>query len=843
MSAKPRLDKYRQMRRPGATPEPFGGGAGRRGMFCVQKHAATRLHYDFRLELGGTLRSWAVPRGPSRDPAEKRMAIEVEDHPVEYGDFEGIIPAGNYGAGAVILWDRGTWTPLEDPEEGFVKGKLLFELHGWKLHGVWQLVRTKGQNTKKGEVSREWLLIKKPDAWASAKEGSSYPQESILSGLTVEELGAGRDPAAEIRAELERLGAPRRAVDPAKISPMLAEIRDAPFDDPGWLFELKHDGYRLIAARDGSHIQLRYRSGIDATGTWPDLAAAIGALPHPQLIADGEVVVLDERGVGSFQLLQQRAQIRRAIDVGRAAGELPATLFLFDLIAYGGHDLRGLPLATRKALLRRIIPPLGPIRFSDHIEGQGQAFYEAVRERKLEGIIAKKADSIYRMGRHPDWLKIKVPQIDPFVIIGYAPGERSRAEFGAVHLGAYDPAGRLIYAGRAGSGFTAAQIDSLRPRLDAMRLDAPPFVEGTPYGKGHTWCRPELVCEVRYAEWTNDRVIRQPVFLRLREDLKPEDCLITDPARLEPTTAVPVEPAPPERVVQESNRDKIFWPDEGYTKGDLLDHYRAIAPAILPYLRDRPVMLTRYPDGIKGKSFFQKDAPGFVPGWLRTERMYNEDARREVDQFICDDLESLIYLINLGTIPLHIWSSRAQSIGRADWCVLDLDPKEAPFTDVIKVARAIHELCDEIGIEPFIKTSGSSGLHILLPLGAQLTHDQSKSLGELIARVIADQLPEIATTVRLPANRGGRVYIDFLQNGHGKLIAAPWAARPVAGAKVSTPLEWSEVTARLDPGKFTIKTAAARFAKVGDPMAPVLAQAPDLGGVLTKLDEKLRSRS
>jgi bifunctional non-homologous end joining protein LigD len=425
--------------------------------------------------------------------------------------------------------------------------------------------------------------------------------------------------------------------------------------------------------------------------------------------------------------------------------------------------------------------------------------------------------------------------------------EGSRTGFGALHLATHVN-GRLVYAGRAGSGFDEGQLRSLYARLDAMRIPSPAFVEGEPNGRGHVWVRPELVCEVRYREWADDGHLRQPVFLRLREDLAPSACVrdaAAEHAQEAPAVAAPAPPpeaATSTRTVHLTNLDKVFWPEDGYTKGDLLDYYRRIAPALLPYLRDRPLMLTRFPDGIHGKSFFQKDAPQFMPGWLRTERMYSEDAGREVDQIICEDVESLLYLVNLGTIPLHVWSSRYATLQAPDWCVIDLDPKEAPFSDVVTVARAVHELCDEIGLPSYPKTSGASGLHVMIPLGRQTTHAESRILAQLLSTVIAQRLPEIATLTRVIGNRGGRVYLDTTQNGHGKLIACQYAVRPVVGASVSTPLEWREVNAKLDPKKHTIKTVPKRVAARGDPLRGILEAKPDLPAALTRLQEVVAAR-
>jgi len=832
------LEKYRQKRSADRTPEPFGrASADRPHLFVVQKHAATRLHYDFRLEWGGVLKSWAVPHGPSADPAQKRLAMEVEDHPVEYADFEGVIPEGNYGAGEVIVWDQGRWIPLADPEEGMKKGKLLFELQGYKLRGKWTLVRMK---TKGKTTGKEWLLIKERDAWVRKGSDAVYSQESIFSGLTLEELASGESRAAEVRAELERLKAPRRRLRASAVKLMLAEPRDEPFTKKGWLWELKYDGYRLLAERDGAEARLFLRKGGDATATFPEIARALRALPFSSLVLDGELVVLDDRARPSFGRLQKRALLQRRLDIERASVELPTTLFVFDLLGFEDFDLRPLPLETRKALLQRVLPRLGPVRFADHIEREGNALLSEVAGLGLEGIVGKKSDSSYRGGRSADWIKVRLDRTGDFAVVGYTRPEGSRTGFGALHLACWKGGG-LVYAGRVGTGFTQKQLLEVGKRLEGAERKTPPCSGPVPAGKGHVWVEPELVCEVRFKERTGDGLLRHPALLRFRDDKPINECACEDGAE---TEAEPVVEAvdEQERTVPLSNLEKIFWPEQGYTKGDLIEYYRAISPWLLPYLKDRPIVMTRYPDGIHGKSFFQKDAPAFAPSWLRLERIWSEHAEREIDYFVCDDLESLLYVANLGSIPLHIWSSRVASPERPDWCVLDLDPKGAPFSDVIRIARAIHALCKKVGLPDYIKTSGATGLHILLPLGGQCTYAESRTLGEILAKSIEKELPDIATTARALSARGGKVYIDYLQNGHGKTIAAPFSARPVVAASCSAPLSWSEVNAKLDPKDYTLKTLPERMKKLKkDPLAPVLALAPDLHGALARLTERIKS--
>jgi bifunctional non-homologous end joining protein LigD len=825
------LQPYRDKRTLEGTPEPAGTVPPLSGRhYVMHQHAATNLHWDLRLELDGVLKSWAVPKGPSYDQADKRLAVHVEDHPLEYGDFEGIIPEGNYGAGAVIIWDRGTWVAVEDPAAGLRKGKLLFDLHGDKLKGRWTLVKIK-------KSQRDWLLIKERDALMTPG-GRPVSAASVHSGLTVEEVRAGKDPAEPIRAELGRLAAPRRRVTLNGLEPMLAETAERPFTRDGWLFELKLDGYRILAEAGNGDARLRTRNARDANASFPEVARALASLPYRHLVCDGEVVALDHQGRPSFQRLQQRARFLRAVEIRRAAIENPVVYYVFDLLGFEDWDLRGLPLTERNALLRRILPTTGTVAFLDHFERDGERLYAEVGRMGLEGLVAKRADSTYVAGRSSAWLKLRCDRTGDFAVVGWTAPQGSRAGFGALQVADW-VGGVLTYAGRVGTGFTEPQLVEVRETLERARRDTPACAGPVPQGKDTVWVEPELVCEVRYKEWTDEPLLRQPVFLRFRDDKAVSECL-REERTLPSELAEPEPPPPASREVAFSNLDKVFWPADGYTKGDLIGYYRAIAPWLLPWLRDRPVVLTRYPDGIDGKSFFQKDAPGFIPEWLRTERMWSEHARREIDYFICEDEPSLLYLANMAAIPLHVWASRVASLDTPDWCVLDLDPKGAPFDHVVRVALALHRLCGEIGLPHYVKTSGSTGIHVLIPLARQVTYDQSRSFAELLARVVVAGEPEIATVTRQVQRREGKVYVDYVQNGAGRLVVAPYSVRPLPGAPVSMPLQWSEVTEALDLKAFTIRTAPDRVrALAEDPCLAVLGDGPDLIGVLGELQRRL----
>ncbi len=820
------LELYRRKRRADSTPEPFGGDRLLTGgsHFVVQRHAARVTHYDFRLELDGVLKSWAVPKGPSPNPADKRLAVRTEDHPVDYAGFEGHIPEGNYGAGSVIVWDRGEWITLTDPNEGLVNGKLLFELRGHKLHGKWTLVKTR-------RGPKDWLLIKEFDGYVDEAGTDGYAPDSVLSGLTVEQLVARYDPAPALHEQLARLGARRARLNGASVSPMLARP-SAAFTDPRWLFEIKYDGYRMLAQHSDARGQLISRAGNDLTGTFPEIVAALEALPFEHLVLDGEAVVHDAQGLPSFAQMQKRGSLVRPGDIKRASVHLPASFYAFDLLALGPYDLRSLALAKRKQLLQAVLPSAGVIRYCEHIQGEGEAMFRQATTLGLEGVVGKLADSLYRGGRSAHWVKVAVEKSDDFVVNGYTQPQGAQSGFGALLLAQYHE-GELHYCGRVGSGFSSAALGELHATVSALAAHAAP--QGAPSRAGWHWCEPVLVCEVKYKEVTSEGQLRQPVFLRMRDDKRPQECQRR--SRAEP---VPVTVAPPaqalSREVMVTNPDKVFWPKEGYTKGQLVQYYRAVSPWLLVYLLDRPLVLTRHPDGIEGKSFYQKDAPAFVPDWIRRETLWSEQAQRDVHYFVADDVESLSYIINMGTIALHIWSSRMSTLERPDWCVIDLDPKGASFADVLRIARAIRVLCQQITLPAYPKTSGSTGLHVLIPLGRALTYEQSRALGELIARVIVQQLPQIATIARTVSAREGKVYIDYLQNGHGRLLVAPYSVRPLPGAPVSMPVSWREVNARLRNLNYTIANAPARMKRLKhEPLVAVIEQQPDLVKALNNL--------
>jgi bifunctional non-homologous end joining protein LigD len=856
----PELTAYRQKRDPERTPEPFGGrppGGGR--LFVVQKHAARRLHYDLRLEMDGVLKSWAVPKGPSAHAEERRLAVHVEDHPVEYGDFEGVIPPGNYGAGAVIVWDQG-WYRSAKPEDllaQLARGKLEVEIFGHKMRGRWTLARMSGKD-------KEWLLLKKADGAAvppgAAELTERYPQ-SVLSGLTVEEMANASGRLATIRTRLDALAAPAGEVDARRQSFTLATLAERPFSDPAWLFEIKYDGVRVLASRRGDRVELYGRSGQDTTSRYPEVVRALRALPVDRFVIDGEIVALDDAGRPSFQRLQPRMALTDPREIERAAAQRPAIGVFFDCLMLDGRDLRKLPLVERKECLRLLVPSLGPVRYGDHVVKEGEAFFDLASEQRLEGIVAKKARSLYTGARARDWIKIKCQRRQEFVIGGYTDPQGSRGHFGALHLGVYDgptEAPRLVYVSKVGTGFDDSKLKAILDKLRPLARATPPFDAGAiPTGRGHHWVEPRLVAEVRFTDWTDDGGLRHPTFMGLRDDKKPLECRREEVLEELPLTLPSpqggegdegISPSPPGggegRVrgreeegprFKPTNINKVFWPAEGYTKGDLIAYYERVAPLMLPYLEDRPLVLTRYPDGITGKSFYQKDAPDFAPDWVRTERIYSKDTERDIAYLVVDDVDMLRYVANSAALLIHVWASRVPSLERPDWLVLDLDPKGAPFTDVVRVALALRRILDRLELPSYVKTSGATGLHILLPLGARYTYEQCRTFARLLAVMGVEAEPEISTVARPLRARGGKVYIDFGQNGHGQTIVAPYSLRPLPGAPASCPLEWREVTPRLDPARFTLRTLPARFDKMADPLTPVLGEGIDMAAALERI--------
>ena len=601
----------------------------------------------------------------------------------------------------------------------------------------------------------------------------------------------------------------------------LAEARPTAFTKDGWGFELKFDGFRLLAERVGGKVRLVLRRGREATRQFPEIVSALEQVPGADFIIDGELVIQDEEGRPIFQRLLSRGTLtgQREIELGMRAS--PAVFFGFDLLMDEGTDLRPLPLRERKARLMKRLPRLERVLPVEYVEREGEALLEAVRAQQLEGIVAKDLSAPYRGGRNNTWQKIALKHVADFAVIGYAD------DFNALYLATWDGL-QFVFAGKVGSGLTPKLSERIRPLLEASTLRAPPCIGEVPKEKEARWCTPQLVVEVRFKNWPEGLSIREPAFLRFREDKLPTEC---------PTPNFGHAPAPAQaaQAPKISNADKVLFPDEGITKGELVEYYRQVSSWLMPYLVDRPLMLTRYPDGIRGKSFFQKGAPQKAPDFVRTIRVRNEEEQRDIDQIVCDDLRTLEWCANLATLPLHIPASRVGTLDRADWAVIDFDPKGAPFEDVMTLALALHERCARAGLPTFVKTSGANGMHVLIPLAGQLDHAGARQLSELLSQLLVSDHPKISTLERAIPKRQGRVYVDALQNGRGKLVASPFCVRALPGAPVSMTLEWNEVKPGLTARTFTLKNAIARLEAKGDPMAAVLTMKVDLGAALAKL--------
>jgi bifunctional non-homologous end joining protein LigD len=855
------LTRYRDKRDPLSTNEPFGAEhkqvarETRTGRFVVHLHDATRPHYDVRLQIGGTLKSFAVPRGPSLSAGDKKLAVLTEDHPLEYLEFEEVIPDGNYGAGAMIVWDVGRIRYLEtSAERGLEVGKLDFELDGFKLHGRFALVATGRRKAERpgDKKANEWLLIKKQDAFAHPP-GDILIEEphSVMSGLTVAELAERERVVRELEAEAEALGAQRAPVDVSTAMPMLCALSGAELSDPSRFYELKVDGVRIMADKHARAVALRYRNARAASSSYPEIARAVATLAPERVVLDGEVVAFDEQGRPSFQRIAPRIHAERPLDVKTAMNEVPVSYLVFDLLALNDFDLRPLPLSARKSLLMKLVRGKGYVRALDHLEGDGQALFDLCRAQRLEGVVAKRADTPYRHGprRTEDWVKIKTERDDEFVVIGFMPGKGARGPLGALCVASYSGE-RLLYRGRVGSGLDAATLSSLEQTLQGLRVAEFP-AQGSPPedAKGAQWVRPELVVSVRFLGFTeSDARLRAPVFQGLRTDLSPGDCRAAPPDELiEEAPALPPEnPSPPQAGsattrVAITNSAKVFWPDEGYTKGDLCAYYASIAEVMLPFLHERPVVLVRYPDGIAGKHFYQWNVPVGTPDWIERIELVDEDdpAGQKKTLFLVDSADALVHIANLGCIPLHVLAAQRGSLDQCDFLTVDLDLGDRPFSDAVRLALDLRAILDDVGLVGFPKTSGQKGLHVLVPMGPGVNYDTAKLLVELLGRLITDKNPTIATMERRVSQRGSRVYVDTGQTGPSRTIVAPYSVRAHAGATVSAPISWQELHVALDTSRFSMLTLPGRVLEVGDPFAGFMSARPDVSAAVAALSKYL----
>jgi bifunctional non-homologous end joining protein LigD len=819
------LEEYREKRDFEKTHEPEGSArknAEDSLCFVIQKHAARRLHYDLRLELDGVLKSWAVPKGPSLDPHDRKLATQTEDHPLDYRHFEGIIAEGNYGAGTMIIWDQGTYHAIgkegraesEDVlRAGLEQGNLKFVLNGQKLRGEFLLVRMKN------DPGDNWLLIKKDDEHASSEENVLDLDYSVKSGATLEELRERETPLRKKDGSIDRhflealvkKGAKKTSM-PENVQPMLATLTGESFDRMGWIFEIKWDGYRSIAEVRKREAKLYSRHQLDFTEMFSPVVDDLYKLGF-EAILDGEVVVVDEAGRSQIKLLQHY----------RRTGQGTLVYYVFDLLYLNGYDLQSLPLDLRKSILKQVLPALPRIKYSDHIETQGTALFEVARKNEVEGILAKDKNSRYRQNvRSSEWLKIKAYRQQEAVIGGFTQPRGSRKDLGAILLGVY--VGKdLVYVGHTGGGFGEADLTEVKSRLEPLIQEKSPFKKKPKANAPVTWVKPELVCEVRFIDWSKDALMLQPTFLGLRED--------KDPQQVRRETAVPtIEVLEQQKfAVQEeekeiieiegqevnlTNQSKVYWPDHGYTKGDLVDYYRQVAPYILPHLIDRPESLHRFPDGIQGKSFFQKDFDN-APEWVKTERIESE-SQGPIDYLICQNEATLVYMANLGCIEINPWNSRLQSLDQPDYLVIDIDPFQHSFDEVVLVAGIIHQALEQLEAPNFVKTSGQRGLHVYVPLGARFLYEQARQFAHLVCQLVNRRLPEITTLERSPKKRQGKIYLDYLQNRRGQTLAAPYSVRPRPGAPVSTPLGWDELKAGITPADFTLRTMPNRVKERGD---------------------------
>lgn len=842
------VDRYRQKRRFDRTTEPEGGSPdpAQPLRFAVQKHDASRLHFDLRLEVDGVLKSWAVPKGPSFEPGDRRLAMMVEDHPFDYRTFEGVIPAGEYGGGTVMLWDEGVYSApdarsREEAEEkvraGLAKGHVAVVLAGSKLEGLWDLVHIRGR----GGEENAWLLTRRGDDAGTPADDDAIDR-SVASGRTMAEIAEQAD------RTWRRVDPPDDAPEapfPDDLKPMLAHSADEAFDDPRWLFEIKWDGYRILAFVHDGRVELRSRGAKDYTSAYAAIADDLGRL-GVDAVLDGEVVAFDEDGRSDFQLLQQH---------GSSPAERLAYV-AFDLLHLRGRSLLRLPLARRKELLRELVTEdLPRVRYADHVEGDGVAFAAAATGLGLEGVMAKKLDSTYLPGKRTrTWLKIKTTQRREALIGGFTEPRGGRKHVGAVLLGVRDDGDELRYIGHTGAGGGEAEHRALRTALDALERPSSPFTSRPRPNAPVHWVEPSLSCEVAYTEETADGKLRHPIFLRLLSSPEPEPEAEPEPqpdaagapgassgrsgrrpagsrkSRRDRTLEIGGE----ELTI--TNWDKPYWPDDGITKGDLVEYYLDVAEVMVPYLRDRPESLHRFPDGIGGKHFFHKDMRGTAPSFARTTRVTSEADGSTIEYLVCDDAVTLAYMAGLGCIEIHPWNSRVAEEGRPDWCVLDFDPFDSnPYTEVVEAARSLHRICERAGIPSYPKTSGATGLHVYIPLGALYPYEQARQFGEALAHLVNDELPATTTLERSPSKRGGRIYLDYLQNRRGQTLAAPYSVRPRRGATVSTPLTWGEVTKRLDPARYTLRNLRRRLDRKGDLFAGVLGDGIDLAAVLEAL--------
>lgn len=834
------LSEYRRKRDFTKTPEPAPSKPARPhgNLFTVQKHAATSLHYDLRLQVGDVLKSWAVPRGPSLDPREKRLAIEVEDHPLGYAEFEGVIPQDQYGGGTVMLWDKGQWTSEEPPAKALKEGMLKFRLEGQRLKGRWMLVRTKHPGKQPS-----WLLVKERDHEASPGVHAETFATSISSGRTMDEIAAGapartQTPDVPEGPAASRIKGVRAAPMPTTLKPQLALAADAAPPGDDWYHEVKFDGYRLLIFRRGESVTIRSRTGLDWTSKLPDIAAAVRERLRVDAVLDGEAVVLDTRGVSDFQALQNAIHNRRSKSI---------VFFAFDLPWCDGHDLTASPLEQRRALLAELVGKRqeGRLRFSEHVEGNGPAAFDRICESGLEGIVSKRRGSPYAQARTPSWLKVKCFNQQEFVVGGFTEPEGTRDQFGAMLLGYYDERGSLKFAGKVGTGFSAETLKKLGAQLRALVRATPPFVN-PPTGadaRGVTWIRPELVAQVQFKDWTNEGVIRHTSFRGLRDDLDPKT-ISREPARSaesptphkKPVAARAGKPPAPKLPSSRlTNPDRVVFPDRGagytLTKFQIAEYYEAAAARMLPHVANRPLAILRCPDGEGGKSFFQKHPAKGMPAAVGGVDITGEDGKTE-RHLVIQDAEGLLGLVQMNALEFHPWGARADAVDSPDRLVFDLDPGPGvAWKQAVEAAVMVRDALAQVRLRGFARTSGGKGIHIVVPLKDGHTWDRAKVFCKAVADTLAKIAPRRFVTTSGVQNREGRIYIDYLRNARGATAIAPYSTRARPGAPVALPVAWDELAGLESAGAFAVPSVMRRLAAAGpDPWDSLPAAAGVLPG-------------
>ncbi|HET9229094.1 MAG TPA: DNA ligase D, partial [Thermoanaerobaculia bacterium] len=827
------LQEYKRKRDFKKTPEPAGEVAKAKGSsFVIQKHAASRLHYDFRLEMEGVLRSWAVPKGPSLDPEEKRLAVHVEDHPLDYGDFEGIIPKGEYGGGTVLLWDRGTWYPDGDPVKAYKKGHIKFRLEGEKLHGGWHLVKLRGRD----EDKENWLLFKENDETAVPGSGDAvveqYPK-SVSTGLTLEEIAANPGRVWTSKTPDPPSGA-RKAKLPSKVAPQLATLVSDPPSGDEWVHELKFDGYRVLCELKDGKVRILTRNGKDWTDRFGPVAEAIAGLPAKEALLDGEVAVLLPNGTTSFQALQNA--------LGGGKGDL--VFFAFDLLHLDGYDLRPLPLLQRKEALAALAPKSGTIRMSDHVLGSGDAFYRHACDFGLEGIISKRGDQPYRSGRGKDWVKVKCLKRQEMVVVGFTDPEGSRSGFGALHLGVNE-GGDLVYAGKVGTGFNTKTLTDLRKKLGKLERKTPAFKNpprGAEARKSH-WVEPKLVAEVAFTEWTEDGLLRHPTFQGLREDKTPDEVVREVEKKTPVKKKGKTPPLGPERDlegitevagVKLSNPDRVFYPDLKLTKRELVLFYERIEAWILPHIENRPLTMVRCPSGYNKQCFYQKHVGDQFPKTIK--RIEVEEGPDAEPYGALNSLTGLISLVQMGVLEFHIWGAHIDEVEKPDYIVFDLDPDEGlSWERVVEGTIEVRDKLERLGLRSWLKTTGGKGLHVCVPVTRRADWDEVKAFTKAVVESIVADAPGRYTSKITKASRKGKIFIDYLRNGRGATSICAYSTRARAGAPVSTPLFWEELETGVRANTFNVRNLPERLESLqADPWADFLKERQSITAAMKK---------